>query len=129
MFNISQQQHQPITFPLSLAASLSNPVQVFMGRIKQEMPPDEALHCLICQGNSPFKLHGGAARVLSWFCALALKLCAFILIKQSFEVAGCLLCWYPSGKQELPCVVLFPSSPQLMASRGVLFQSVFLLCF
>lgn len=110
MFNISQQQHQPITFPLSPAASLTTPVQVFMGSIKQEMPPDEAPHCLICQGNSPCKLHGGTARVLSWLCALALELRAFILTKQSFEVAGFLLCWYPSGKQELPCVVLLPSS-------------------
>lgn len=30
--------------------------------------------------------------------------------------------WYPSDKQELPCVVMLPSSPELMAGRGVLFQ-------
>lgn len=126
-----------------MAANLANPVKVLICRIKQKMPPDEALHCFICQGNTTFNLHVSTACALSWFwlsLCTGIKIMFFFLrmwktilwkaCKQSLEVAGRLLCWYLSGKQEeLPRLVLLPSSLELMESQRCALSECFLTLF
>lgn len=73
-----------------MAANLANPVKVLICRIKQKMPPDEALHCFICQGNTTFNLHVSTACALSWFwlslcTSIKIMFVFYVLKKRSYE--------------------------------------------
>lgn len=63
-----------------MAVNLANPVKVLICRIKQKIPPDEALHCFICQGNFIFNLHIQLAFCpdSGYCCTLVLKLWSFL---------------------------------------------------